>query len=286
MKRSSAQASLEADGPPKRARREPAVSEPKKRPRSESLSAEDIVSSHISKKTKIDDSLTNPDTSASNPQVWPSIDEQQEPPITKIPAEWLRPVYEAFDQSRAAFKAAQEEYISFRASRLLSPVSGDEDSDSEADEFGCHPLMLGLENDDPRVEEVFGARYARQQQERRRHRRRRRQAASKPIPHTPAVPESSNHFPAAIATANPVGPLQTSSLAQPPSDCEGKRQSRKRESGTLPAKPRCYKARSRPGVQKEKMPSTSQQRFTRQRRPREFYELDHHGKSRRIYQRP
>jgi hypothetical protein len=36
---------------------------------------------------------------------------------------------------------------------------GDFPYDSDADEFGYTPITLGLENDDPRVAEIFGLTY-------------------------------------------------------------------------------------------------------------------------------
>lgn len=42
--------------------------------------------------------------------------------------------------------------------------------DDQSDELGHVPLMFGLENDDPRVEDVFGPDYAHRLQERLRRR--------------------------------------------------------------------------------------------------------------------
>ncbi|KAI1158345.1 hypothetical protein F5B18DRAFT_656730 [Nemania serpens] len=57
-----------------------------------------------------------------------------------------------------------EAYRRFRLQRLPSPAPSDADGDDfppdlDADEFSYTPLMLSLDNDDPRVEEVFGLAY-------------------------------------------------------------------------------------------------------------------------------
>ncbi|KAI1195115.1 hypothetical protein F5X97DRAFT_309058 [Nemania serpens] len=55
-----------------------------------------------------------------------------------------------------------EAYRRFRLQRLPSPAPSDDDDfphDPDTDQFGYTPYMLGLDHDDPRVEEVFGLAY-------------------------------------------------------------------------------------------------------------------------------
>ncbi|KAI0469567.1 hypothetical protein F4859DRAFT_487064 [Xylaria cf. heliscus] len=101
---------------------------------------------------------------------WPGLDEVQ--PQQEDPAEVLRQqkVYREIAEEVHRWKKQRdlrcEAYRKFRLQRFPSPApsnaDGDDDFpyDSDADEFGYTPIMLGLENDDPRVEEVFGLAYA------------------------------------------------------------------------------------------------------------------------------
>ncbi|GAP89018.1 hypothetical protein SAMD00023353_3401000 [Rosellinia necatrix] len=102
---------------------------------------------------------------------WPGIDEVQ-PQQEDLP-ELLRQrrlcekVKEAVHRWEKQRDLQCEAYRRFRLQRLPSPApsDGDDDddlpSDSDADEFGYTPPMLGLDNNDPKVEEVFGLAYTR-----------------------------------------------------------------------------------------------------------------------------
>ncbi|TRX93338.1 hypothetical protein FHL15_005917 [Xylaria flabelliformis] len=92
-----------------------------------------------------------------------------------------------------------EAYRRFRLQRLPSPASSDAEDDdfpldSDADEFGCTPLMLGLDNDDPRVEEVFGLAYT-QKLERRNLRKPSRRPIAQDCPTSPNSPHRIQHPP-------------------------------------------------------------------------------------------
>ncbi|KAI1736666.1 hypothetical protein F4680DRAFT_253639 [Xylaria scruposa] len=88
------------------------------------------------------------------------------------PSEILRQ-QKSFEEIREAIRRWEkqrdlqcEAYRRFRLQRLLSPAPSDaDDADDDnfpldSDEFGHTPFLLGLDNDDPRVEEVFGLAYA------------------------------------------------------------------------------------------------------------------------------
>ena len=124
-----------------------------------------VTTHHVSKKARIDENPTELDARSPSPSPWPSIDRDipDEHPSKGILQEWQREVHEAIDRSEAVFRHARQEYAKFRKNRLLSLTPSDEEpavDDSETDEFGYCPIMLNLDNDDPEVEDVFGAAYA------------------------------------------------------------------------------------------------------------------------------
>lgn len=99
---------------------------------------------------------------------WPSIS----PAPEEDPAERRRRerreqlISDAFYRSETSIRRAREAYSKFRRNRMPSPASSDGDTvvqDSDADEFGCVPMMFYLDWDDPEVEDVFGAEYAHRQ---------------------------------------------------------------------------------------------------------------------------
>lgn len=123
------------------------------------------MSPHVSKKSRTDNSPNEPEAQSPSPSPWPMIDyhipdEHSSKPMLR---EWENDVHEAVDRSEADFREARQEYTKFRKNRLPSPAPSNEESvvgDSDTDEFGCCPVMLNLENDDPEVEVVFGDAYA------------------------------------------------------------------------------------------------------------------------------
>ncbi|KAI1112633.1 hypothetical protein F5Y14DRAFT_254760 [Nemania sp. NC0429] len=102
---------------------------------------------------------------------WPGIDEAPSQPVDPSEALRHRRLCEEVDGAISRWEKQRdrqcEAYRLFRLQRLPSPAPSDDDDDddfphdSDADEFGYTPLMLGLDNDDPRVEEVFGLAYTR-----------------------------------------------------------------------------------------------------------------------------
>lgn len=123
------------------------------------------------KKPRIDKSPNKPDAQSPSPSPWPLIDyhipnEHSSKPTVR---EWENDVHEAVDRSKAYFRCARQEYTKFRKNRLPSPALSNKESaigNLDTDEFGCCPVMLNLENDDPEVEVVFGNAYAQRMQRR------------------------------------------------------------------------------------------------------------------------
>lgn len=79
---------------------------------------------------------------------------------------WRRQVREALTRADNHFREMQNDHIIDRLNkkRLPSPppfnMQFDIPVDPDANEFGVTPVMLGLDDDDPRIEEVFGVEYA------------------------------------------------------------------------------------------------------------------------------
>lgn len=99
---------------------------------------------------------------------WPSISPApEEDPAEKGRRERQEKLIgDAFYRSEESIRRAREAYSKFRKNRMPSPASSDGDTvvqDSDADEFGCVPMMFYLDWDDPEVEDVFGAEYAHRQ---------------------------------------------------------------------------------------------------------------------------
>ncbi|POS69477.1 hypothetical protein DHEL01_v212128 [Diaporthe helianthi] len=158
----------------------PMRASPRKRPAPEDSEADGpSTSTHASKKARTGDRPRHGrDFHLRISSQWPDIDDRSRPDISAETAQLQQSrqrIRTAIDRAEHHFRELQQEYIRFRESRnrLPSPVLSDEGSggsDSEADQYGCTPMMLGMENDDPRVEEVFGIEYARRLEERSRHR--------------------------------------------------------------------------------------------------------------------
>ncbi|KAI1752907.1 hypothetical protein F4782DRAFT_104968 [Xylaria castorea] len=257
---------------------------------------------HTSKKPMAD-SPSDLDTSAESPEIWPSIEDQpdEQDPDEAIRWEWRQQVTEGYNRTENTFAQARQEYARFRQNRLPSPAASEDEPavvyDSEADEFGYVPLMFGLENDDPRVEEVFGTSYYHRLQER----RARYQTAApiqtittfeEPWPGVDAEhsgSESSDQPLAAIeARADRMSSCRSQTAIRPSTrprrrprfDCDGFMgldnvpTSRLRSS-----KPLHRKTRARVIGQRDKEPSFTQM-LTRWSGQQKFYELDHYGTAR------
>lgn len=274
-----------------------------------------VTPHHVSKKARIDESPTEFDARSPSPSPWPSIDQHipDEHPSKEILQEWQREVHEAIDRSEAAFRHARQEYARFRENRLPSPAPSDEEpavDDSETDEFGYCPIMLNLDNDDPEVEDVFGAAYA--------HRIR-----GRPRQHAPTVrpqkvfsppPSTNNQTPKEQSKEEKVTPskqqiiVETRGAASSITETEAPQpfrshsqklhySTRLRTAQTYGRKIRSSKReaeRVQPSARPSQTPTKiaeigvvdesdilfSGRRFTRQSRPQRFYELDCHSRPR------
>lgn len=171
------------------------------------------ASNLISKKARIDNSPTDSHPHSRSPSPWPIIEDHvpQEDPAEEIRQEWQRQIHEAMDRSEAAFRQARQEYAKFRKNRLPSPAPSDEGSrviDSEEDEFGYVPANFNLENDDPEVEQVFGAAYA----------HRIAQRAGRWAPAAPIRPQKVSSPPPSISTNHPTESREHPETTDSPSE--------------------------------------------------------------------
>lgn len=152
-----------------------------KRPAPEDAEADSSgISARASRKDRTGESPKGEEPlRARSPSPWPDIEDSfqhEVDPVDIVRQEHSQQqIRTAINRAETHFRGLQQEYTKFRQSRdrLPSPVlsdKGSEISDSEADDNGCTPMMFGMENDDPRVEEVFGIEYARRLEERRRDR--------------------------------------------------------------------------------------------------------------------
>lgn len=200
---------------------------------------------------------------------WPMIDEvqsQQEDLSVEDAAEARRQqrLYEEVDEAVRRWEKQRdrqcEAYRRFRLQRLPSPCSDVDDDDfppdSDADEFGYTPHMLGLDHDDPRVEEVFGLSYTRKLE-----RRKLRKPSRRPV--VQASPDSPFRIQHRLSSAGNPNRDSTRGIINE-SSSQARRLSHEAPTTT-----------TRPG-----RPSSS--RITRQSRQLNtvFYELDHRTQAR------
>ncbi|KAH8762054.1 hypothetical protein F5883DRAFT_646843 [Diaporthe sp. PMI_573] len=186
----------------------------------------------------------------------------------------------------------------FRKNRLPSPALSDEESavdDSDTDEFGYCPIMLNLENDDPEVEDVFGAAYA----QRIRGRSRQRAPAIRPQKvFSPPPKEESRDTPSEQKIVEKREAASSDVEARPAPRRQARkvqysahlRKDQKDDRNILPPEggsqlpaPRPSRSTKTPemGAMDEcNTESSLGQRFTRQGRQQIFYELDRYGKLR------
>ncbi|KAH8761651.1 hypothetical protein F5883DRAFT_562643 [Diaporthe sp. PMI_573] len=226
-----------------------------------------------------------------SPSLWPSVHDgcQQAKPIEDTLGEWDRQMQDAYDRTDVHFRQARQEYIRFRENRLPSPTPSDEGSvvhDSDADEFGCVPLMFNLENDDPEVEQVFGAIYSHRLRERMRRRR---------CPTPPRVkPRYATIQAAKAAEARRMPPSHERDQASPPPSMRHSRalarSSGRRVSSAIVKPGREVPRRGQVLNNTERARGHASQdsalpfnrRLTRRSQQRQFYELDHRGKGRLV----
>ncbi|KAI1191943.1 hypothetical protein F5B17DRAFT_123882 [Nemania serpens] len=195
---------------------------------------------------------------------WPSIDEVQSQPEDSSEALRQRRLYAEVEEAAQRWEKQRdlqcEAYRRFRLQRLPSPAPSDADDDdfpcdSDADEFGCTPLMLGLDNDDPRVEEVFGLAYTQKLE-----RRKLRKPSRRPtVPASPDEPFCIQH---PLSSADEPNQGSTLKINDITSSREGSPSFKTPATITQPDRP-------------------SSSRITRQslRRNTVFYELDHRAQA-------
>lgn len=144
---------------------------PRRRPkRSASEALED--SQHATKKARADSTPNNRENDIGRPIQRATAARRPTSPMRSAErARWLswrQQFRQAIRYSNNLRRQKQDEYIRFRQGQhhLPSPVWFDigldpDFSHPDADEFGFVPYMFGLDDDDPRVAEVFGKDYAR-----------------------------------------------------------------------------------------------------------------------------